>query len=385
MSAAKPPLAALSSFYFFYFASVGAFVPFWSLYLASLGFSALEIGELNGVLIASKIVAPNLWGWLADRSGRHLHYARLGSIAAALLSFCLIAADQYWQLMAVSLVLGFFWNAVLSQYEVVALNHLSQRRGLYGKVRLWGSLGFIVTVLLLGQAIDYVGYQALVAAVIATIVAIAVVTIITPRAPVMPIQSVTSLLRSLYKPPVIALLVVCFLIQASHGPYYTFFSLYLEQAGYSKTVSGALWALGVLAEIAVFLATHWLFSRFGARRLMLVAALVTGLRWIMLVVFVDSLALMLVVQIAHMATFGLYHAVAIQLFHRYFPGALQGQGQALYSSVSFGAGGALGAWLAGITWDSAGADITFIGAGVVALLAAIICLIGFEKRLRLEA
>ena len=163
---------------------------------------------------------------------------------------------------------------------------------------------------------------------------------------------------------VVALLTVCFLMQASHGPYYTFYSIYLQDHGYTRSAIGQLWALGVIAEIAVFLVMPRLVPRFGLRALLLSSLSLAVLRWLLIAYFVDSAWILIIAQLLHAATFGVYHGAAIQLIHRYFRGRHQGRGQALYSSLSFGAGGAVGALYSGYTWAVGGGVISFGAAAV---------------------
>jgi PPP family 3-phenylpropionic acid transporter len=178
---------------------------------------------------------------------------------------------------------------------------------------------------------------------------------------------------------VLSLLAVCFLVQASHGPYYTFYSLYLEAHDYSETAIGQLWALGVVAEIGVFLKMHAWLPRFGARFLLLAATLLTVLRWVLTALFIDVLWITIVAQTLHAASFGVYHAVSIHLIHQLFRGRLQGRGQALYSSLSFGAGGAIGSFAAGYLWDGVGAQWMYMIAAAVAVLATWIAWLGVER------
>jgi PPP family 3-phenylpropionic acid transporter len=168
---------------------------------------------------------------------------------------------------------------------------------------------------------------------------------------------------------VLSLLLVCFLIQASHGPYYTFYTIYMATHGYSESLIGQLWALGVIAEIGVFLRMHHWLPRYGARRLLIVATALTTLRWLLVAWFVDSLWIMMIAQSLHAASFGLYHAVSIHLIHRLFRGRHQGRGQALYSSLSFGAGGAVGSFAAGYLWEGIGAEWMYMAAAFTALVS----------------
>ncbi len=360
----------LSTFYFFYFASLGALVPYWGLYLRSLGFGVVEIGELVAIIMATKIVAPNIWGWIADHTGRGMKIVRIAGLLSVL-SFALVfAVSGYWAMALVMALFSFFWNAALPQFEANTLNHLAADTHRYSSIRLWGSVGFILTVTALGMLFEYTGSAVLPLVLTGLFAAIWGSSLLVPEKKTPhPHRESLSLTEVLRQPVVISVLLVCFLIQASHGPYYTFYSIYLSNHGYSETLIGQLWALGVVAEIGVFMRMrHWL-PRFGARHLLLWATALTALRWLLIAAAVDNLWIMLIAQVLHAASFGLYHAVSIHLFHRLFRGRLQGRGQALYSSLSFGAGGALGSFAAGYLWQDFGAEWMYLAAALTALLA----------------
>jgi len=355
------PYWRLASFYFFYFAALGALIPFWGLYLKDRGFTPLAIGELMAILTATKIVAPNLWGWIADRTGARLFMVRLASLAALLIFSGIFAVDGFWGIALVMALFGFFWNASLSQIEVVTFNHLGPRVRHYATIRLWGSIGFIIAVPALGAAVERIGTQVIPELVLVLYAGIWLSSLVIPdpgRPPVeQPSSSLSGLLR---QPEIAAFLTACFLMQVSHGTFYVFYSLYLTEAGYSSTAVGALWAWGVILEVLVFWRMHRLLERFGARRILLVSLGLAVLRWLLTGGFAASPALQLFAQTLHAATFGAFHAAAIHLVHHYFSGRTQGRGQALYSSLSFGAGVAVGSLLSGVLWSKAGAGFTFL-------------------------
>ncbi len=364
------PYWRLSGFYLFYFASLGALIPYWSLYLEGLGFSAVAIGQLMAMLMATKIVSPNVWGWIADHTGQRIKIVRLGSLAAAVTFAGVLLGDDYWWLATVMVCFSFFWNATLPQFEVTTLNHLGEEPHRYSSIRLWGSIGFILAVAALGPLLDRYGTNILPGVLVALFACIWLGSLLVPERAAGHLPLTHEPLREVLRSPqVVALLVVCFLMQASHGPYYTFFSIYLQDHDYSRSAIGQLWALGVIAEVGVFLVMHRWVPRFGLRALLLWSLGLAALRWLLVAWFVEQAWIMVAAQLLHAATFGIYHGVAIQLIHRYFRGRHQGRGQALYSSLSFGAGGALGALLSGLTWEPLGAAITFTGAAVVSLLA----------------
>jgi PPP family 3-phenylpropionic acid transporter len=360
----------LSGFYLFYFATLGALVPYWNLYLRSLGFGVTEIGELTAILMATKIVAPYVWGWIADHTGRRIAIVRMASLLAALAFAGVFAGRGYWWLAFVMTAFSFFWNASLPQLEATTMNHLGSETRRYSRIRLWGSVGFILTVAGLGPLLDRYGAGLLPAVLLALFIAIWLSSLAVPESAAdhgKPVQE--PLRRVLGRPMVVSLFSICFLVQASHGPYYTFFTIYLENFGYSRTSIGQLWALGVFAEIGIFMLMPRLLSRFGARQLLLIATGLTSLRWLMIAVFPLHVVLIGLAQTLHAGSFGLYHAVSIHLVHRLFTGIHQGRGQALYSSVSFGAGGAAGSLASGYLWEGLGPEPMFLLAAVVSLMA----------------
>ena len=346
----------LSGFYLFYFAALGALLPYWGLYLKSLGFSAGEIGELIAILMATKIVAPNVWGWVADHSGRRMAVVRVASLLAVICFCGVFLGRGYWWMAAVMILFSFFWNAALPQFEAVTLSQLGAQPHRYSSIRLWGSIGFILAVAALGPLLGRYDAGLLPYVLVALYAAIWISTLLVPEqaAPPPVRHERMQLWAVLRRPEVATLLLVCFLMQASHGPYYSFYSIYLEDHGYPRWLIGQLWALGVVAEVGVFLLMHRWLPRFGARRLLLVSLALTTLRWLLIGGFVDSLPVLVFAQTLHAASFGIYHAVAITLIHKFFTGRHQGRGQALYSSLSFGAGGAAGSLYAGYLWEATG-------------------------------
>ncbi|NOY62724.1 MAG: MFS transporter [Gammaproteobacteria bacterium] len=358
------PYWRLSGLYAVYFASIGALIPYWGLYLESSGFSAQQIGALLALLMASKIVSPNIWAWIADHSGRRMPLVRFGSFTAMVV-FALGMLGQGFGWMALVMVLfGFFWNATLPQIEATTFNYLGHDTHRYSVVRVWGSIGFVVAVVLLGVALDRYGMALLPPVLVVLMAGIwGASLLVSDKKPSVRAAEGHKTLRSVLKQPaVLGLLFTCFLVQASHGPYYTFFTIYLEDHGYSRSLAGQLWALGVVAEVAVFLVAGWLITHVGPRKLLLLSLLLTTIRWLLIGLYVDEWFLLLIAQLLHAASFGLYHVAAIYLIHHFFVGRYQGRGQALYSSFSFGAGGALGSLFSGFAWSAMGGGTFLVGA-----------------------
>jgi PPP family 3-phenylpropionic acid transporter len=367
------PYWRLSGFYLFYFASLGALIPYWGLYLKGLGFDPEAIGELMAVIMATKVVAPNVWGWIADHFGQRMRIVQLGSLAALVCFAGVFLGGGYGWLALVMTLFSFFWNAVLPQFEAVTLSHLGPQVQRYAAIRLWGSVGFILVVAGLGPVLDRLGTALLPGVLLALFAGIWASSLAVPQdRPPTPHAQPGSLRRVLRRPEVLVFLTVCFLMQASHGPYYTFYTLYLEGHGYSRSLIGQLWALGVAAEIGLFLVTHRVLPSLGAQRLLLLSLGLAALRWAIIAVLPTELAAMVFAQLLHAASFGAYHAAAIHLVHHLFVGRHQGRGQALYSSLSFGAGGAVGSLLSGYLWVTIGPGWVYAIASGVALGALVL-------------
>ena len=374
------PYWRLSGFYFFYFASLGALLPYWGLYLKSQGYDITAIGNLMAIIMATKIISPNIWGWIADHTGRRMAIVRFGSLCAALAFVGVFFQDGFVWLAIVMMLFSFFWNAALPQFEATTFYHLGNHTHRYSSIRLWGSIGFIAAVWGLGSLMQGQGIQLLPWILLGLFTAIWINSLLVPEeaAGHLPLDH-SPLRKILSQPHVVGLLLVCFLLQAGHGPYYTFYSIYMKAHGYSLGLIGGLWALGVIAEVIVFLFMHRLVPKFGLRNLLLASLLLAVVRWLLIGLFPEHLSIMLLAQILHAATFGIYHAAAIQLIHTYFKGKHQGKGQALYSSLSFGAGGALGSFYSGYVYDYFGALLMFAIAAVLSLLAFFIAWYSIPK------
>jgi PPP family 3-phenylpropionic acid transporter len=175
----------------------------------------------------------------------------------------------------------------------------------------------------------------------------------------------------LRKREVIAFFISTFLMVAAHASLYVFYSLYLAQIGYSKTVIGLMWSLGVVAEIVFFFYQAPIFRRFGIQKLMLASLAIAVVRFLLIGFGAQSLLLLLVAQVLHAATFGVHHSASVATLQRWFSGPLQSRGQALFISISYGLGGTVGGLVLSAFWDSFGAKVVYLMAALFALGGAI--------------
>ena len=374
------PYWRLSSFYFFYFALLGCISPYWGLFLDGRGYSAQEIGELMALFGLVRILAPNVWGALGDYTGRRMALLRLGCAMCALIFINIFWVSSFLTMAIIMVGYGFFWAAVLPQFEVVTLNYLQDNTDHYSKIRIWGSIGFVIFVLLLGLVFDVISVQYLPVFML-FILAVMFVNSLTIKGRELTHEHVESegFLSLVKKPEVLGFLFAAFLMQLSFGAYYTFFSLFLEKAGYSTSMIGVLWAVGVIAEVLVFLIVHRLYRAVSYKAILVVSLLLASMRWYLTGHFVDVLWLLILMQLTHAATFGTMHAVSMHYVHQYFKGRHQGQGQALFASFTYGGGGALGAIVSGYVWSIDFGVTMFELSAVSALIGALIAWVWVKK------
>ena len=361
----------LAAYYFFYYATVGAFMPYWGPYLAARGFSATEIGIAFALSGLSRATMPFLWGWLGDHSGRHIRLVRFTSSISLLLFLTIPFAEGIAAITGAMLAYNLFWQALLSQFETASLAHLQRSGGDYARVRLWGSVGFVVAVLGLAPLLAWWGILSLPWLVGVLFAGMAAASFAVPEihAQASPANApAPDLLQVLKRPEVIGLLLGCLCSQMSFAPYYNFFTLFLERHGHPRSLAGMLWAVAVVAEIGLFFCMRRVIERIGIRRLMLAALATTVLRWLLTVWLADHLGALLVVQLSHAISFGAYHACAMHCIFRMFPGRLQGRGQALYNASAYGIGGALGSIGAGAIWDHVRPEASFLAGAIVAAI-----------------
>lgn len=371
------PYWRLSGFYFFYFAFVGAMSPFWGLYLKSLDFTAFQIGILMSLLQVMRMFAPNIWGWMADHSGKRVAIVQIAATLSLAAYIGVFFGTSFLWLFGVMSLLSFFWSASLPLVEATTLSHLGERTEKYGRIRLWGSVGFILAVVGLGYILDFVPIRFLLWAILGMMIGLALFARHIPEARVMPHPTDhISAWEVIRQPVVLAFFAASFFNAAAHGPYYTFYSIYLVDHGYAKSSVGWLWALGVLSEILVFLWMPRLLKHFSLRQILLASLALGVLRFLIIGWGIGWIGLVLAAQLLHAATFGSYQAAGIEVIHRLFRGRHQAKGQALYNSLSFGAGGTLGGLYAGYSWDTLGPQVTFTVAAACSALAFL--LIGWK-------
>jgi PPP family 3-phenylpropionic acid transporter len=363
--------ARLGAYYFAFFAYIGVLAPYFSLWLAGRGYDARQIALVLAMPQIARVFAPAAWGWIADHTGWQRGivifsaFAVLGGFAA------MQVVRGVAELAVLMLAMSILTSGSMPLVESAALNATRARPGSYGPVRLWGSIGFILAVLGAGTWLDHHEVSTVldILVALAAVVCVAAFGIPSRRPHAGPVGD-ARIGPVLARADVLALFGACMCNAVAHGALYAFLSIHLEAAGYSKVAIGALWTLGTAAEIAVFVFLPQLMRRFTLRALLIVSFACIAVRFVLIGWAVEVLALLLLAILLHAATFGVFHAGSLAAVHRIFAGRLEARGQALYSSLTYGVGGAAGTLIAGWTWHALGPGPTFTVSALAGVLGA---------------
>lgn len=371
--------ANLSRFYFAYYFFVGAFVPYWGLYLQSEDFTVVEIGILMSLFQISRIFAPNFWGWLADHTAKRTIWIKLNAVLGVIGFIAVFWAHGFIPMLLVMGALSLFTSSTLPLSESLTLTHLATTGGHYSRIRVWGSIGFVVASVILGFVIDWAGISSLLWMLLLVQIVLFSLTFTLPEAKVAAHDkdhfSVWNIIRN---PAVIALLVGCAMMVTAHGVLYNFYSIYLAEHGYSKGMIGLLWAVGVICEIVIFMLMPKIMKKFSLKAILLTSLALAVLRFALIGVAVDNIVLLLIAQSMHAATFGSFHAASIEIVDQFFTGRHHAKGQAIYNSVTYGVGGAVGGVAGGYALQALGGEITFLLAAAFPLIGFIVIALGLQ-------
>ena len=363
-----------------YFAHIGFFNPYLPLWLKDMGFGLLAISVLTSVQSATRLFAPYGWGWLSDHTGERVRLLRLGSALALLFSLGLWFPLGGPLLFAVLLGMFTHTSGMMPMSEAVLAQIVSRdgrfdpRR--YGRVRVWGSIGFLLTVLLAGAWFDAFGMGSFAAWTSLTLAAVALSTWWLPdhREPAAHEQRPEPIGPVLRQPRVRWFFAAVFFHVLAHVFVYVFFSLHLDAQGYAKSAIGLFWAISVLIEIGWFFTQgRWL----PALRLpgwLVLAGVLMGLRMAVTATLPAVWPVLALAQLLHAITFAAHHTVCIAWISEHFPGRLRGRGQALYAVIGYGLSGVSGGVLGGLVSSRFGLSSVFWLASACGFAAALCAL-----------
>ncbi|MEM7203385.1 MAG: MFS transporter [Planctomycetota bacterium] len=372
----------LAWFYVAFFAVVGVFMPFWPVWLEHAGLEAAHIGLFLAMPALVRAVVSPWIAQTADRLGQRrlpmLWLAGAGTVLFALFGTGL----GFWGLLLVSIAFGTCHPTLGALGESLTVLSAT-RHGLdYGRIRLWGSAAFIVTAALSGSLVESYGPPTVFWLILGLLLALAVACYRLPD--VRPTERHTAArapaLQLLASPAFWCFAVAASLVQASHAVYYGFGTLLWQRAGHRDDLIGALWGVGVIAEIGLFASGPWLARRLQPTTLLLIGAGAAIARWLVTGA-TASLWALIPAQLLHALSFGATHLGAIRFIADRVRPSLSATAQTIYAGLSHGGFMGLSMLIAGGLVDRGGTDayhamVWMAACGAIAALA----LIATDKR-----
>ena len=367
---------AFAAFFFVYFAYIGLMSPYASLYFANRQFTPIEIATLMSMFQITRILGPFAWGWLADWRRDRLGIMRLTTLLACVIFTGIFFLEDYWALLIWMFLLNTVISSLMPLGEAATVHALFKDNAFdkrYGRLRLWGSIGFIVMVMAAGAWFERYGIESLPWFGISSLIILVVLARLLREPPLPePLSHHTPFLHVFKNPQLWWFLSANFWMIFGHAALYVFYSLYLHQLGYSKSQIGLFWMVGVLAEVIFFYFQNSFFTRFKTTRILDAAYVLMALRFL-LIAYWPSTAILFLAQLMHAATFGAHHSGSIKMLQTWFTGHSQARGQALHTTVSYGLGGTVGGLAAGWVWEHLGAHHVF-GLAAVSGVIGYLCM-----------
>jgi PPP family 3-phenylpropionic acid transporter len=356
----------ISSQYFIYFGVLGIFLPYFNLYCYHLGFSGLQIGVLAAMRSVAMVLFPLIWGSLADRFHiRKPIYILCTALSAFIWAFYLFFVD-FKSMLIITACYGIFYAPIISFLEAVTMDVLGREKRSYGRIRAWGSISFIVMVLVLGKVIDLYALDIIIILILAGSLILSAIAVAIPAVNPPKRDLLAPGAGSLLKKRVIVFLFCGFLMLVSHGAYYGFFSIHLENLGHGSTFIGIAWGLASTAEILVMIKSDKIFSRFSLENVLFFSFLVAAVRWIILF-FADSSAVILLSQLLHAVTYGTFHMASILYIDHLTPDKAKTLGQAVNNGLTYGLGLMVGFFINGYVYEITGSSTLFLMSALIAL------------------
>jgi PPP family 3-phenylpropionic acid transporter len=357
--------------YFIYFSILGVFLPYFNLYCHKIGFSSFEIGAIASLKTFSTIIFPLVWGFLADRFSIRKKIFIIVNLLSSLLWALFFFTADFYPMMAVMFFYSLFHAPIVSFLEAFTVDILGKNKNNYGKIRLWGSIGFVLSVFAAGYISDKLGIFSIIYMIFAGSLIHFFLSLKIPESEKERIRTKNFDLSFIFKPGTLFFLFASILMLGSHSPYYAFFSIYLSDLGLANTFIGISWAVAVFAEIVMMHQSGSIFKRITPGRVLVFSMFAAAGRWLVLFCF-ESGGVILVSQVLHCFSYATFHMASILYIDELTPEGRKTTGQALNNALTYGLGLMAGNLLSGYFYDFAGGRTLFLGACITALAGAFI-------------
>ena len=351
--------------YFFYFAVLGIFLPYFNLYCYHLGFSGSQIGALSAVRSLVMVAASIVWGLLADRFNLRRRIYIWCSAASALTWLLFLTTTDFWLMLFFTVIYVCFYAPIIAFLEAFTMDELKIQKESYGQVRAWGSVSFILVVILFGRAIDQYPIRLILVLIFAGSLLQALGALRMPHFESVDLSLDPKTGQNILNRHVGIFLLCGFIMLVSHGTYYGFFSIHLENLGYTRAFIGLTWAVASIAEIVVMIKSETVFRRFTLERVLLFSFGVAIVRWLVLFA-VHSPIMVLLAQLLHAITYGTFHMASILYMDRLTTEKTKTIGQVANNAVQYGLGLMTGFFLNGFLYEWTGSKVLFLMSAAIA-------------------
>jgi len=346
-------------------------ITFLSPYLADLGFNGTEIGLLLALPAIARVLSPLLWGYMADKTGRTVGVLRLVIVFSLVTPLFFLETQSFTGIAIILFVFATTKTAVPALNDAVTMKMIRQFGGLYSDIRVWGSIGFVVSAVLMGKLIERsqnyaeISVIALIGCYTATLFASFFLGSKDVEHKPVNYRSVQKLFENR---KIVVLFLASSLHWASTMPYHGFLPVHVRDIQMASSIAGICFGVAGIAEIVMMSQSRRLFHLFRPHQLFSLSLLMTAIRWFVMTLDLSE-ELLVVIQLLHAFTFAGFFVSAIEIILEEIPDELRATGQGLFFAASFGLGGGIGSILSGYVYEIRGGDAAFMVGGFLSLFA----------------
>ena len=362
MSSQRTSLAPFGFIYAFHFSCVGLLLTFISPYLKNLGLSGTEVGIILSFPSLARIISPLVWGYLADRLNNPILVLRVVITLSLFAAACFFWTETFWSIGFILFMYATVKTSIPSLTDAICLGLIKNQGGDYSKLRVWGSIGFVVSALMTGFLMEeQTEYAKTAFTVMCLLYFGSLIASVLIRAKNIPTSTVNlGLIRTLLKKPRLRILFIASGVHwASTMPYHGFLPIRVEDLSLSPSIAGACFAFAGVAEIVMMSSANAVLKKWKANQLFVVSMGLSALRWLATAFATDPI-LLVGIQGLHAFTFGAFYVAAIQILLEEIPDSLRATGQGLFFSAAFGLGGGLGVFMTGFVYNAFGGGASFL-------------------------
>jgi PPP family 3-phenylpropionic acid transporter len=367
----EPYKPIISIQYFAYFGVLGVYLPFFNLYCYHLGFNGIQIGTISSLRAIVLVIFSIFWSFIADRFQKRKSIFVVCTWLSTIIWSLYFFSDSYWVFLFITGLYGLFYAPIIAFLEAFTIDILGKKKGEYGSIRAWGSISFITMVLVLGYVIELFTIKIILWVIFLGSLFQAALSMKMPGITSTGNTRLFSKVKFFLRGRVVVFLFCAFLMLVSHGMYYGFFSIHLVSLGYGSLFVGLAWALASVAEVAVMIKSKFIFKHLSYEKALIVSFVVAAVRWL-LIGNVRSPFSILLLQLLHAITYGMFHMASILYIDLLSPDETKTIGQAVNNATTYGLGLMAGFFLSGILYEHFDATTGFFTSGIIALFAGII-------------